>query len=97
MKCIEMSDLNNVLNEYLEDCYISPILNAIEYKWPILIKGIRKPTGKSTICEIIRKYGGNVVEEWETEEGAEKQTEMAKHIKKGNSCYLVINLNKVLV
>lgn len=88
-----------LLSEYLTASKASVIVNCKLAGIPILIKGRSGPTGKSTLCKILRKLGYTVAEEWELE-GTQCPEILEKFIKgkrDSNTCYVTITLNKMVI
>lgn len=63
---------NEQKNKVLE--YLKPLVSeetldnmkfALDNNMPILIKGPQKPTGKTTLCNMLREYGVQAYEEFE--------------------------------
>lgn len=63
---------NEQKNKVLE--YLKPLVSeetldnmkfALDNNMPILIKGPQRPTGKTTLCNILREYGVQAYEEFE--------------------------------
>ncbi|MCI9273748.1 MAG: hypothetical protein HFE39_07310 [Clostridiales bacterium] len=64
---------------------------AIQHGCTIIIDGDRNyPTGKSTLCEELKKQGAHAVETWELEEGGVRLPA------EGNHVTLLIQLNRPL-
>lgn len=58
-------DFNNYLESLLGKGKANKIKAAIKAGTPILITGPQIPTGKSTLCEVLRKTGATVFEQHE--------------------------------
>ena len=63
------NEQKNKVIEYLKPLVSEETLDnmkfALDNNMPILIKGSQKPTGKTTLCNILREYGVQVYEEFE--------------------------------
>lgn len=67
------------------DRYSAYIEQAVKHGLPVIVDGThRYPTGKSTLCNMLREAGVEAYEPWEFAEGLKKQDK---------SCYLLILLN----
>ena len=63
------NEQKNKVIEYLKPLVSEETLDnmkfALDNNMPILIKGSQKPTGKTTLCNILREYGVQAYEEFE--------------------------------
>lgn len=65
---------------------------AIPAGVPIIVDGVHGPTGKTTLCDELRRRGANAWEPWEVEEGF-----VVPDIFDGeNTVFLTVRLNKPL-
>lgn len=66
---------------------------GIRNRVPIVVDGDRtKPTGKSTLCALLRRVGAEAYESWELEEGVKKPDQDGA----GNYGCIKIQLNQAL-
>lgn len=63
------NEQKNKVIEYLKPLVSEETLDnmkfALDNNMPILIKGSQKPTGKTTLCNMLREYGVQAYEEFE--------------------------------
>ena len=63
------NEQKNKVIEYLKPLVSEETLDnmkfALDNNMPILIKGSQRPTGKTTLCNILREYGVQAYEEFE--------------------------------
>ena len=63
------NEQKNKVIEYLKPLVSEETLNNMEFaldnNMPILIKGPQRPTGKTTLCNMLREYGVQAYEEFE--------------------------------
>ena len=55
--------LTNYLNSLLGEKAALELLEAIQNQKTVLIRGAQGPTGKTTLCRMLRKHGASAVEE----------------------------------
>lgn len=88
---ILQNDDVSFLEKYLPKEQIIQLATNLLTGIPILITGKRTATGKSTVCDYLRKIGADVREDWELEEGSYKN-----ECNNENMVYFNIALNKEL-
>lgn len=72
------------LKNLLGESTAHEVLTAAESGLPIVIDGRQGPTGKSTLCKVLRGYGYEVMEAYEKEESND------------NTASIVITLNQFI-
>lgn len=77
-----MENLKSTLRSYLDEKQAHQVIQGIQIGLPIVICGIHKPTGKTTLCKALQELGVNAKEAWEKEES------------NSNDVYIAITLNQ---
>lgn len=80
----EELELSDVFRPYFSEDEAKSLANAVKSGLPIIINGVQKPTGKTTLCQKLRELGFNVSERWE----------LPKKESDNNAANIVITLNK---
>lgn len=79
-------ELSDVFRPYFSENESKELANAVRSGLPIIIDGVQRPTGKTTLYERLRRLGFNVSERWE----------LPKKESDNNAANIVITLDKVL-
>ena len=58
-------ELSDVFRPYFSEDESKKLANAVLSGLPIIIDGVQRPTGKTTLCEMLRRLGFNASERWE--------------------------------
>lgn len=62
---------------------------------PIVVSGKQGATGKTTVCNTLKKHGYTAVEEWQLRNPeTDEQKALADRLKNGNEIFISLKLNK---
>ena len=89
--------VKEILDTVLDEQVSPEICGLIEKGFPVIIDGDRsRPTGKSWLCDQLRKAGCEAYEGWEIEEGYTVDGEIIKKSDSENALFLTVRLDKRL-
>lgn len=80
-------ELYDVFRPYFSENESKELAAAIRSGLPIIIDGVQRPTGKTTLCERLRRLGFNASERWE----------LPKKESDNNAANIVIALDKEVI
>lgn len=81
---VKKMKLSDVFRPYFSENESKELATAVLSGLPIIIDGVQRPTGKTTLCQKLRELGFNVSERWE----------LPKKESDHNAANIVITLNK---
>jgi hypothetical protein len=62
---------------------------------PIIVSGKQGATGKTTVCNILKKHGYTAFEEWQLKNPeTDEQKALANRLKNENEIFILLKLNK---
>lgn len=65
---------------------------------PIIVLGKQGATGKTTVCNILRKHGYTAFEEWQLKNPEiDEQKALANRLKDENEIFILLKLNKPIL
>ncbi|WP_270759873.1 hypothetical protein [Ruminococcus bicirculans (ex Wegman et al. 2014)] len=87
---MKINSIEYVLARYFEKDFLIAMRDI-----PIIVSGKQGATGKTTVCNILRKHGYTAFEEWQLKNPeTDEQKALANRLKNENEIFILLKLNK---
>ena len=87
---LKINSIEYVLARYFEKDFIIAMRDI-----PIIVSGKQGATGKTTVCNILKKHGYTAFEEWQLKNPeTDEQKALANRLKNENEIFISLKLNK---